>query len=287
MSETTEIVDLYVPDQMPIMQALSRTTHLAIGAHQDDLEIIGFHGIAQCYQQRDQWFTGIVMTDGAGSPRSGDYAQFTNEQMAAVRKQEQRKAAEIGEYSAVIQYGLGSSHLKGSINWGVVDQLKQWLDAAEPEVVYLHNLADRHETHVSVSVHALEALRALSKDKLPRKIYGVEGWRDLDWLPASYRLELDVSQQRDLFIQLIRVFDSQISGGKRYDLAAEARQLVNATFGYSHSVDTSEYVTLAMDLMPLLDYPHLSYSEFIQSLLLDFTADIQSGLKPYSISEVV
>ena len=102
----------------------------------------------------------------------------------------------------------------------------QWLEVAQPEVVYLHNLTDRHETHISVSMHALEALRTLPENKRPKQVYGVEVWRDLDWLPERYRIQLDVSQHRELYTELIRVFDSQISGGKRYDLAAEARQLV-------------------------------------------------------------
>lgn len=286
MNESTDKIDLYCPDQSSVEQALSRTTHLAIAAHQDDVEIIGFHGIAQCYQQVDRWFSGIVLTDGACSPRSGDYAHLSNDEMAAVRKQEQRKAAEIGDYSVVIQCGKSSAELKGAINAEVVEQLGQWLEMAQPEVVYLHNLTDRHETHISVSMHALEALRTLPKNKLPNQVYGVEVWRDLDWLPERYRIQLDVSQHRKLYTELIRVFDSQISGGKRYDLAAEARQLVNATFGHSHAVDTSEYVTLAMDLMPLLENSDLNCSDFISSLLQDFAEEIMSKVKPYSVSEV-
>ena len=38
--------DLFVPDGLEMPAALSRTTHLAIAAHQDDLEIMAYHGIA-------------------------------------------------------------------------------------------------------------------------------------------------------------------------------------------------------------------------------------------------
>ena len=38
-------VDVYVPDGEPEESALARTTHLGIGAHQDDLEIMAISGI--------------------------------------------------------------------------------------------------------------------------------------------------------------------------------------------------------------------------------------------------
>ena len=37
--------DLFFPDQLSDDEALSRTTHLGIGAHQDDLEFMALHGI--------------------------------------------------------------------------------------------------------------------------------------------------------------------------------------------------------------------------------------------------
>ena len=35
-----ETAEIYVPDGLPAEQALARTTHLAISAHQDDIEIM-------------------------------------------------------------------------------------------------------------------------------------------------------------------------------------------------------------------------------------------------------
>ena len=52
---------------------------------------------------------------------------------------------------------------------------------------------------------------------------------------------------------LSAVFDSQIVGGKRYDLAAEGRRLANATFSASHACDTYSALNYAMDLTPLMD----------------------------------
>jgi len=86
MTLNSENVEIYVPDVTPDVEALGRTTHLSIAAHQDDIEIMAYHGILECFQQPDRWFTGVVVTDGAGSPRSGAYADYTDEMMKEVRK---------------------------------------------------------------------------------------------------------------------------------------------------------------------------------------------------------
>src|SRR6185369_16455809 len=91
--------DYFVPDGTPLKDAMARTTHLCIAAHQDDIEIMAYHGIAECFGRRDRWFTGVIVTNGAGSPRSGIYGQYTDEEMQKVRLLEQRKAAYVGEYA--------------------------------------------------------------------------------------------------------------------------------------------------------------------------------------------
>src|SRR5262249_25512801 len=69
-----------VPDGRPVEEALARTTHLGIVAHPDDLEILAARGILECYKPADRWFCGIVITDGAGSARSGPYAGLDDAQ---------------------------------------------------------------------------------------------------------------------------------------------------------------------------------------------------------------
>lgn len=44
-------VDIFVPDGLPVTEAAGRITHLAIGAHQDDLEFMACHGIVTCYDR--------------------------------------------------------------------------------------------------------------------------------------------------------------------------------------------------------------------------------------------
>src|SRR5437764_895540 len=82
--------DIFVPDGKPLPEALARITHLGIGAHQDDLEFMAFHGIIECFHDATNKFGGITITNGSGSSRIGPYAGYTDEQMMGVRKDEQR-----------------------------------------------------------------------------------------------------------------------------------------------------------------------------------------------------
>ncbi|MEO6788927.1 MAG: PIG-L family deacetylase, partial [Chthoniobacteraceae bacterium] len=56
--------DIFVPDGLPAADALARVTHLGIGAHQDDLEFMAFHGILQCFHSDTEWFGGVTCTNG-------------------------------------------------------------------------------------------------------------------------------------------------------------------------------------------------------------------------------
>ena len=153
--------DLFVPDGAAPEAALARTTHLCIAAHQDDIEIMAYHGIAECFGQNDKWFTGVVVTNGAGSPRSGIYGGYTDQEMQRVRLIEQRKAAYVGEYACQIQLGFTSSQVKTASETALVDDLEEILRATKPEVVYLHNPADKHDTHIGVLLRSIAALRAV------------------------------------------------------------------------------------------------------------------------------
>src|ERR1041385_739721 len=94
--------EVFVPDSRPLEEALRRITHLGIGAHQDDLEFMAFHGILQCFHTDTQWFGGVTCTNGSGSARSGPYANYSDAQMMAVRRKEQNNAAVVGRYGAML-----------------------------------------------------------------------------------------------------------------------------------------------------------------------------------------
>ncbi|WP_218280280.1 PIG-L deacetylase family protein [Verrucomicrobium spinosum] len=213
--------DLFVPDQTDPAQAFARVTHLGIVSHQDDLEIAAYHGITECFRREEKWFGGVVVTNGSGSPRKGPYAHYTDEEMLEVRKHEQRKAAFVGEYSVMVQLGYPSEDVKSGRREDVSDDLLRILKLTQPQFVYLHNPADRHDTHVATFLRCLEALRSLPKEARPQRVYGCEVWRKLDWLLSEDKVMLWVDQYPHLIGALLAVFDSQISGGKRYDLAEE------------------------------------------------------------------
>jgi LmbE family N-acetylglucosaminyl deacetylase len=235
--------DCYVPDRMDFRAALARTTHLCIAAHQDDIEIMAYHGIAECFASDERWFSGVVVTDGSGSPRAGRYADFSDEQMKAERRKEQRRAAKLGKYAAMIQLAHPSSLVKSARETRVRADLETILRVAAPHTVYLHNPADKHDTHIAVLWRSIEALRALPKSKRPRHVYGCEVWRDLDWLIDADKRVLDASAYPQLAAKLVSVFKSQIAGGKRYDLATAGRRLANATFHTSHATDQASALT--------------------------------------------
>ncbi len=233
-------------------RAFARTTHLAIAAHQDDVEFMAYAPIAACFGREDAWFSAIVVTDGAGSPRSGPYAGYTDEQMKAVRIREQEKAAFVGEYSFLSMLGYPSAAVKAG-EGALVDELAELLRRARPRFLYTHNLADKHETHVAVALRVIAALRRLKADERPEKVFGCEVWRDLDWLSDDEKVYLDCGAHPNLMRCLSAVFDSQITGGKQYDLAAEGRRRANATFSASHACDSYTALNYAMDLTPLMD----------------------------------
>ena len=231
--------EIFVPDAKPLAEALPRITHLGIGAHQDDLEFMAFHGILECFASDAKWFGGVTCTNGAGSSRTGAYAQVTDAQMMAVRRTEQNNAAIVGQYGVMFQLDYPSSAIKSATDPSLKYDLKEILGATQPEVVYTHNAADKHDTHIGVVIAALEAMRELPSAQRPKKVIGCEVWRNLDWLNDAEKVLMNVSGRDNLAAALNGVFDSQIAGGKRYDLATLGRRAANATFFESHATDAA------------------------------------------------
>lgn len=273
--------DIFAPDGTPPEAALARTTHLCIGAHQDDIEIMAQAGIDECHGRVDRFFTGVVVTDGAGSPRTGRYAALTDGEMPRVRREEQRQAAALGKYNLQLQLAHPSADVKTPGSPGVAADLAAIFGGCRPAVVYLHNPADKHDTHVAVLQRCLEAMRALPRERRPRRVLGCEVWRDLDWLVDADKVALDAGQNPGLAAALLKVFDSQISGGKRYDLATIGRRAANATFHTSHATDELTAITWAMDLTPLFNDPKRSALDFTLRHIERLRADVAARLKQF------
>jgi LmbE family N-acetylglucosaminyl deacetylase len=274
--------DVFIPDNTETTIALQRVTHLGIVSHQDDLEIAAYHGITECFHARDKWFGGVVVTDGGGSPRKGDYADYTDDEMKQVRLIEQRKAAYVGEYSTMIQLAYPSEDVKFNRRTDVAADLAFILEQTTPQILYVHNPCDRHDTHVATFMRCVEALRSLPKDKRPQKVYGCEVWRKLDWLLAEDKVMLWVDKHPHLLRPLLGVFDSQISGGKRYDLAEEGLRHANATYFDSHTTDKTNLLTFAMDLTPLAHDDTIDVEEYTLSYVRRLEDDVRKRLKAYA-----
>jgi LmbE family N-acetylglucosaminyl deacetylase len=271
--------DVFVPDGRPVADALARTTHLAIGAHQDDLEFMAFDGIKRCYHSDEHWFTGVTCTNGSGSARTAAYGNYTDEQMMAVRRDEQRQAALIGRYSAMLQLDYPSKFARDPHDTRLREDLAAIVAATRPDVVYTHNPADKHATHIAVVIPVIQAIRSLPREQRPAAVHGCEVWRNLDWMPDAEKIVHDLSGHDNLAAALNGLFDSQIAGGKRYDLGVIGRRHANATFFESHGVDTSDSLAFAMDLTPLIHDDTLDIITYVTGFIDRFRADVVAKLR--------
>lgn len=254
-------------------EALNRTTHLGVGAHPDDLEFFGWHPILQCFEDSNLWYTGVVASDGRSSPRADRYADFDDSQMVEVRLKEQQHAAVTGEYSAVVHLMHSET---GEVMSGaprpLVEDLKEVLRVTRPAHITTHNLADSHPHHLVVALSLVTALREL--DYRPQSFYGGEIWRGLDWLTTKDKVVFDVSAHQNLSNALMGVYDSQISGGKRYDLATAGRKRANATYYDPLATDQATALEFAMDLSPLLEDGSLDPASYVASLIANFQTEV-------------
>ena len=275
--------DAFVPSGgLSPVEALRRVTHLCVCAHQDDIEIMAQSGISDCYDQPGKGFGGVVVTNGAGSPRTGSYAKYTDEQMQGVRREEQREAARLGRYAIQLQLAHSSADVKKPGHKGVASDLAAVFAGCRPEVVFLHNAADKHDTHVAVMLRCIEAIRSLPADQRPARVLGCEVWRDLDWLPDSDKVALDSGRHPELASKLLAAFDSQVSGGKRYDLAAIGRRAAHATFHTSHATDKFAGITWAMDLTPVTRDGGPSVRDYAVSLVAKLGEDVSKRIRAFA-----
>ncbi len=272
---------VFVPDGTPADAAFRRISHLGIGAHQDDLEIMAFHGIAACYGKPDRWFGAVICTSGSGSPRSGAWAGCRDEEIALLRKAEQEKAALMGGYGVLAQLAHPSAVVRNTADESLPRDLDLIFGRCRPEVVYTHNPADKHETHVAVSLAVLDSLRRLPAERRPGRVLGCEVWRALDWLDDADKVPLDVGGRADLAAALVNIFESQIAGGKRYDLATIGRRRANASYFRSHGTDEAEELSFAMDLTPLLTDPTRDIAGYVLSLIDRFRSDVAAKIKAF------
>jgi hypothetical protein len=91
-----------------------------------------------------------------------------------------------------------------------------------------------------------------------------------------------LDERENIAAALVGVFDSQIAGGKRYDLATLARRRAHATYYQSHTVDTAQMINFGVDLTPLIENERLDPAEYIGEFVQRFADDVSSRVKKFS-----
>lgn len=249
--------EVFIPDGTTWEAACARVTHLVVAAHADDVELMAWHAFRNA-----GGLCAVIVTGG--------------DEMRDTRLLEQKRAACQGDYAAVIWLDHRSADVKQVDYSPLASDLGAVLSAIRARLVYTHNLADKHDTHVAVAVHTVRALRA--NPSSVERILGCEVWRALDWLQTEDKVTLDVSSVESRLMPLIGAFESQIAGGKRYDLAAAGRKRANATFLDSHAVDRATAVEYAMDLTPLVKDPTLDIARWTLQFVERFARDVEGRL---------
>ncbi|MDR2634419.1 MAG: PIG-L family deacetylase [Clostridiales bacterium] len=249
--------------------------YLIAVAHPDDGEILAAGQITDSANGRAV-LSMIVLTDGAGSARSGAYASYTDEDMKAARAEEQKAAAEEGRFRSLYMLRVPSGELKSGSETAV-RAVAGIIAAQKPEIVITHNPFDRHPTHLAAGKTVLAAIGSLPIEERPKTVWGGEVWRSLDWLPARYRIALPADTSDGAADRVLACHKSQIEGGKRYDAAAKGRRLQNATFCESHSADAASEVAYFVDLSRV-SRGEISLSEFVEEVLFVFNEEIESGI---------
>ena len=256
-------------------------TDLCIAAHQDDSEIMAYHPILEGYITPGRSFGTVILTDGASSPRSGDYASCSDEEMRTIRIQEQKEAARIGHYAFLGLLGHSSRAVKDPAEETVVREIADLLLRLRPRFVYTHNFADKHDTHAAAALRTLAALRSVRDSYRPEQFILLEVWRGLDWLCDGDKLLMDTAGEPELALRLLSVYRSQIQGGKDYGKAALGRRYANATFLESHSTDSFVSCSYGLDATELIGNDD-SPREFILERIGRFADEVSDRLNRLS-----
>jgi len=228
-------------------------------------------------QSKDKGIAAVVVTDGAGSARTGKFAHTTDEQMIQLRVQEQIKAAELGQYSSLTMLMQPSKAVKEQ-RQDIIDSIANIIAETKPDTVYTHNPFDKHPTHIAVCKAVVKAIKSLKVEQLPQTMIGCEMWRGLDWLDDTQKVTMDTSYNQEFAKQLFGVFETQIEGGKNYGNAVLGRYTANATFFDSHKVDGAKSLSYGIDMTPLIKLD-LSLVQFATMHLNHFKIDVLQALE--------
>ena len=97
------------------------------------------------------------------------------------------------------------------------------------------------------------------------------------------KVPMDVGAHEGLAMALIGVYDSQVAGGKRYDVATLGRRRANATYFQSHETDEADQLWFAMNLTPLVKNDSLDIADFVLGHIDKFRKDVADKIRNYSV----
>ena len=132
--------EVFIPDGTSWEAASARVTHLVVAAHADDVELMAWHAVLHA-----EGLAAVIVTGG--------------NELRDTRLLEQKRAASKGKYALVIWLDHASADVKQQTYAPLASDLSAVLSAIRPRQVYTHNLADKHDTHVAVALHTVQALR--------------------------------------------------------------------------------------------------------------------------------
>jgi LmbE family N-acetylglucosaminyl deacetylase len=274
--------EIYVPDGVSVDEAVKRANRLVIAAHQDDIELMAFHGVLEALKDGGNKLFGVVATTGSISIHGDDHVFHSVSDIRQTRIQEQKEAADLGKYSAIAFLSYSSHEVKDCHISQPTKDLIALIDEIRPHSVYLHNPFDRHDTHVALCLRSIDALReAAKRGWKPEHVYGCEVWRGLDWLVHCDQIALAVHDPDSLSERLVGKFKSQLTGTKHYDLAARGRRIANATYHEATNMSPTHEIIFAVDLLPLIEDPCISIHDFVKHIVDRFESDILNRIDRY------
>jgi hypothetical protein len=93
------------------------------------------------------------------------------------------------------------------------------------------------------------------------------------------KIAFDCSAHENLQAALLGVFDSEVCGGKRYDLATMGRRRANATYYATHEVDVATGMIFAMDLTPLIEDAARDIRAYVEEFIARFAREVAERLE--------
>lgn len=258
--------------------ACQKTTHLAIGAHQDDVEIMAMSGILECFGISHNWFSSVTLSTGTGKNRKDIYRTLSDDELKDVRVEEQKKAAIIGNYAVSISMKYQTQEIR-MLDSNALEDIKSIILMMKPRIIFMHSPFDNYDTHVAACILTLKALQEVREEYIPERLLGCEVWGSLDWLPTKFKVYLPVQDRENIINACMGVYDSQIYGGKRYDLGVNSRLQSNAVFSLDSKYGYEKKVAFAINLKPLIWKDLNGVLDFIDVVIDSYRKDVLFNLK--------